>query len=322
MKHYFFALITVLLFLSFESKAVEKTEFLSKNFSIIEMPFFAKNLIWYCKEDTTFLEDLLIKDKDRTRTDIKSYDLYINDLCSKLLVDSLKKYRNDENSIVVDSLIHIIPQHEIGEREFKWNELYHTGYDYDYYGFDKYVLFVLLYKGDNELKPLIEIEEGTLWREGVLLDFKHGEKIITNSDESNNVIRELEENINKYLIDKWSKSRLKESKELVLSLKEASILLKEKISKPELFLNGKWTGNIKGKEIVVDVKTKDGLAYLTYRIGDSEIKELITRYYDYGVAITSDLYHIKSDFRFKLSKKSGMIVYIKNSVSNKLKKEK
>ncbi|MCQ2209295.1 MAG: hypothetical protein MJZ34_03280 [Paludibacteraceae bacterium] len=168
--------------------------------------------------------------------------------------------------------------------------------------------------------PLFKMENGSVWK-NILLDYEHGEKIITPIKYSNKIQCEYERERVHYLINKWSFSQLSQIKELVSTLYTSLSYLKEDPIDSESLLTGVWKGTMNREDIVIKIRVEHGYVILSYDWKSIKEENIRLHYIDYGYKIESDEESLKNKgIKLTLNKDGKMKIKIGKSYSNNLSK--
>lgn len=220
--------------------------------STIELPFISQEILEIYKSDSTIVHSHFIK--NRQSKELNSVDLYMNDICAKVLKDSLTKCANDVNPIEFLRLKTFLGNNEPLKPNVNWGGVFQVCDECPFGDMPLdvrwNVKFSLVYMSQTEIEQMIAFENGEQWNY-ILNDIKLGDYF----GFRNIVEIEINRRIITYLIQKWSPCQIPEVQQLVSVLKE--VLPMEYKDEWYEAITGKWRGKFGEKTIEVTIDANE-----------------------------------------------------------------
>lgn len=221
----------------------------------MELPFLYKELIDIVNTDTAFVYNRFIH--SRQSSEITPVDLYVNDVCSNALVDSLHKIANPSNIKSINKLVSLLDIHSPTKPNVMWGRVFETCDECPFgdmpIDMKWNVKFSLIYMSQAEIEQMIKYDNGEQWDyllSGIIAgDYFVG--VVTNDP----IHREIDRRIIKFLIDKWSPCQIPEVQDLVRVLKK--VLPQEYKKAWYDAISGTWKGKFGDRVIELTIKANE-----------------------------------------------------------------
>lgn len=223
-----------------------------------ELPFIANELIYMYKKDSTIIRKYYFSKYERQfYSSNKVGSLYLYDIAAKALIDSLLYYKNKDNEYLIGKMIDDIGYSIPKMDGINWEEVFACCENCQFAEFPGEIYFYvkssLIYMSENEIKTMIEYDDGSQWRD-VIGCMEYGdvfEGIV--SDYSGSI--EIDRRIISYLINKWSPCQIPEVQQLVKILKKI-VPMNYKDTWYEA-ISGKWRGKFGDKIIEMSINANE-----------------------------------------------------------------